>query len=41
MHIQEAHLAVEHIFCMIIERSYFDLKQFATIGTNAATEAYP
>ena len=23
MHIQEVHLALEHIFCMIVERSYF------------------
>ena len=23
MHIQESHLALEHIFCMIVERCYF------------------
>ena len=29
MHIQEAHLALEHIFCMIVERSYFGAERFA------------
>jgi D-sedoheptulose 7-phosphate isomerase len=28
MHIQEAHLALEHIFCMIAERSYFGAERF-------------
>ena len=29
MHIQEAHLALEHIFCMIAERAYFGENRFA------------
>jgi D-sedoheptulose 7-phosphate isomerase len=29
MHIQQAHLALEHIFCMIVERRYFAAKQAA------------
>ena len=29
MHIQEAHLALEHIFCMIAERAYFGAERFA------------
>lgn len=29
MHIQEAHLALEHIFCMIVERAYFGAERFA------------
>jgi D-sedoheptulose 7-phosphate isomerase len=28
MHIQEAHLALEHIFCMIAERAYFGAERF-------------
>ncbi len=35
MHIQEVHLALEHIFCMIAERSYFGPEQFA--ATKAAS----
>ncbi|MGH9590440.1 MAG: SIS domain-containing protein [Terracidiphilus sp.] len=29
MHIQEAHLALEHIFCMIAEQAYFGAERFA------------
>lgn len=32
MHIQEAHLALEHIFCMIAERAYFGAERFAAPG---------
>jgi D-sedoheptulose 7-phosphate isomerase len=28
MYIQQAHLALEHIFCMIVERRYFSAEQF-------------
>lgn len=36
MHIQEAHLALEHIFCMLVERSYFGAEFFTPV---AAVEA--
>jgi len=36
MHIQEAHLALEHIFSMIVERSYFGAKFFSAPATSAA-----
>ena len=36
MHIQEAHLALEHIFCMIVERSYFGPERFAAAKGTAA-----
>jgi D-sedoheptulose 7-phosphate isomerase len=36
MHIQEAHLALEHIFCMIVERSYFGPERFAPAKGTAA-----
>jgi D-sedoheptulose 7-phosphate isomerase len=29
MHIQQAHLALEHIFCMVAEREYFGPERFA------------
>lgn len=29
MHIQEAHLALEHMFCMVAERAYFGAEGFA------------
>ena len=32
MHIQEAHLALEHIFCMIVERGYFGPEYFEAPG---------
>ncbi|MGH9605620.1 MAG: D-sedoheptulose 7-phosphate isomerase [Terracidiphilus sp.] len=35
MHIQEAHLALEHIFCMIVERSYFGAERFAAAAAVA------
>jgi D-sedoheptulose 7-phosphate isomerase len=38
MHIQEAHLALEHIFCMIVERSYFGAERFAQVRAAAAVE---
>jgi D-sedoheptulose 7-phosphate isomerase len=34
MHIQQAHLALEHIFCMIVERQYFGAAAGAPSGTN-------
>ncbi len=36
MHIQEAHLALEHIFCMIVERSYFGAERFVSPATASA-----
>jgi len=36
IHIQEAHLALEHIFCMIVERSYFGPERFAAAKGTAA-----
>lgn len=38
MYIQQAHLALEHIFCMMVERSYFGAEPFAAIETTAARE---
>jgi D-sedoheptulose 7-phosphate isomerase len=38
MHIQEAHLALEHIFCMMVERNYFGAEMFEAIKTAAAVE---
>ncbi len=35
MHIQEAHLALEHIFCMLVERDYFGREQAAPVETPA------
>ncbi len=35
MHIQEAHLALEHIFCMIVERSYFGPERFTATKATA------
>jgi D-sedoheptulose 7-phosphate isomerase len=35
MHIQQAHLALEHIFCLLVERSYFGFR-FAATGANVA-----
>ncbi len=32
MHIQEAHLAIEHIFCMLVERGCFGAERFTTAG---------
>jgi D-sedoheptulose 7-phosphate isomerase len=39
MHVQEAHLALEHIFCMITERMYFATEDVSTSGTPAARQA--
>ncbi len=36
MHIQEAHLALEHTFCLMVERSYFSSKHFASVRDTAA-----
>jgi D-sedoheptulose 7-phosphate isomerase len=38
MHIQEAHLALEHAFCMLVERDYFGHEQAAPAETPAAAE---
>lgn len=38
MHIQEAHLALEHIFCMMVERIYFRPGQFEKIEAAAVRE---
>jgi D-sedoheptulose 7-phosphate isomerase len=38
MHIQEAHLALEHIFCMLVERAYFGEQRSSTIGSHAVIE---
>jgi D-sedoheptulose 7-phosphate isomerase len=38
MHIQEAHLALEHIFCMMVERFYFAPSQSSPVGASAAIE---
>ena len=34
MHIQEAHLALEHIFCLMVERIYFGPERFSVVGTS-------
>lgn len=36
MYIQQAHLALEHIFCMLVEREYFGHEQAAAVETTAA-----
>jgi D-sedoheptulose 7-phosphate isomerase len=33
MYIQQAHLALEHIFCLIVERRYFSAEQFPASAT--------
>jgi D-sedoheptulose 7-phosphate isomerase len=38
MHIQEAHLALEHIFCMLVERAYFGEQFSSAIGSHAVIE---
>jgi D-sedoheptulose 7-phosphate isomerase len=38
MHIQQAHLALEHIFCMLVERDYFGHEQAAPAETPAVVE---
>jgi D-sedoheptulose 7-phosphate isomerase len=38
MYIQQAHLALEHIFCLIVERSYFGTGQFADAGAAVTVE---
>jgi len=38
MYIQQVHLALEHIFCMIVERIYFGQNQLAATGAAAAPE---
>ena len=35
MHIQQAHLALEHIFCMLVERAYFGAQRFSAIESHA------
>ena len=39
MHIQEAHLALEHIFCMITEQLYFATEDASASGTTAVRQA--
>jgi D-sedoheptulose 7-phosphate isomerase len=39
MHIQEAHLALEHIFCMITEQIYFATADASASGTPAVRQA--
>jgi D-sedoheptulose 7-phosphate isomerase len=38
MHIQQAHLALEHIFCMMVERIYFGPERFAKIAAAVALQ---
>jgi D-sedoheptulose 7-phosphate isomerase len=38
MHIQEAHLALEHIFCMLVEHAYFGEQRSSAIGSHAVIE---
>jgi D-sedoheptulose 7-phosphate isomerase len=38
IHIQEAHLALEHIFCGLVERSYFRAERPAEIEATAVLE---
>ena len=38
MLIQQAHLALEHIFSMIVERSYFGPERFSTMAAAAPAE---
>ena len=38
MHIQEAHLALEHIFCMLVERNYFQGERSSAVEAAAALE---
>jgi D-sedoheptulose 7-phosphate isomerase len=37
MYIQQAHLALEHIFCMIVERIYFGTEQAAAVGARSSS----
>jgi D-sedoheptulose 7-phosphate isomerase len=39
MYIQQAHLALEHIFCMIVERRLFTSEQSAVASAVAAAKA--
>ena len=38
MYIQQAHLALEHIFCLLVEQLYFDQKAVPPIGAAAVRE---
>jgi D-sedoheptulose 7-phosphate isomerase len=38
MHVQEVHLALEHIFCMMVERSYFGVERFKAIRATNTLE---
>ena len=38
MHIQQAHLALEHIFCMIVEQNYFGPELFRPRGAAAVPQ---
>jgi len=39
MYIQQAHLALEHIFCMLVERAYFEQQPAAAVNSAAAVRA--
>jgi D-sedoheptulose 7-phosphate isomerase len=38
MHIQQAHLFLEHIFCMLVERAYFGEQRFSAIESHAVIQ---
>ncbi len=39
MHIQEAHLALEHIFCLLVERGYFGHEHASPVEAPAVVES--
>ena len=39
MYIQQAHLALEHIFCLLVERTYFATEYAKTASTGAAARS--
>ncbi len=39
MHIQEAHLALEHIFCLLVERAYFGRDLSTAVATHAVVKS--
>jgi hypothetical protein len=38
MHIQQAHLALEHIFAMLVERGYFGHERFSAPAAASARQ---
>jgi D-sedoheptulose 7-phosphate isomerase len=38
MHIQQAHLALEHIFCLLVERAYFGRDLSTAVATHAVVK---